>query len=87
MAQQFMRARAFCAHPSIRDHWALRCISRCPDQEISLKRDPLCLSPQANLIILYRPTAVGMKAESTLPSPGIELGPVVWKRDTLALDD
>ncbi|GFX14786.1 hypothetical protein TNCV_1485291 [Trichonephila clavipes] len=24
-----MRARAYCAHPSILDHWALRCISRC----------------------------------------------------------
>ncbi|GFW99055.1 hypothetical protein TNCV_3008251 [Trichonephila clavipes] len=27
-----MRARAYCAHPSVRDHWALKCISRCPDQ-------------------------------------------------------
>ncbi|GFV62216.1 uncharacterized protein TNCV_2034941 [Trichonephila clavipes] len=27
-----MRARAYCAHPSIRDHWALRCLSRCLDQ-------------------------------------------------------
>ncbi|GFU51002.1 hypothetical protein TNCV_4461951 [Trichonephila clavipes] len=24
VAQQPMRARAYCAHPSIRDHWALR---------------------------------------------------------------
>ncbi|GFT54380.1 hypothetical protein TNCV_2727171 [Trichonephila clavipes] len=31
-----MRARAYCAHPSIRDHWALRCMSRCPDQVVSL---------------------------------------------------
>ncbi|GFT74979.1 helitron_like_N domain-containing protein [Trichonephila clavipes] len=26
-----MRARAYCDHPSIRDHLALRCMSRCPD--------------------------------------------------------
>ncbi|GFT16469.1 hypothetical protein TNCV_281101 [Trichonephila clavipes] len=32
-----MRARAYCAHPSIRDHWVLRCMSRCPDQVVSLK--------------------------------------------------
>ncbi|GFV81493.1 uncharacterized protein TNCV_52171 [Trichonephila clavipes] len=32
VAQQPMRNRAYCAHPSIRDHWALRCMGRCPDQ-------------------------------------------------------
>ncbi|GFS79289.1 hypothetical protein TNCV_4409451 [Trichonephila clavipes] len=42
-----MKARAYCAHPSIRDHWGLRCMSRCPDQVVSLKRDHQCLSPQA----------------------------------------
>ncbi|GFY34629.1 hypothetical protein TNCV_1373201 [Trichonephila clavipes] len=42
---QTMRARAYCAHPSIRDHLGLRCMSRCPDQVVSLKRDPQCLSP------------------------------------------
>ncbi|GFT60730.1 hypothetical protein TNCV_3584411 [Trichonephila clavipes] len=36
-AQQPTRAKAYCAHPSIRDHWALRCMSRCPDQVVSLK--------------------------------------------------
>ncbi|GFU30756.1 hypothetical protein TNCV_1444671 [Trichonephila clavipes] len=56
-----MRARAYCAHPSIRNHWALRCLSRCPDQEASLKRDPWCLSPQANLVLIHHPTTVGMK--------------------------
>ncbi|GFY33328.1 hypothetical protein TNCV_1897801 [Trichonephila clavipes] len=56
-----MRARAYCAHPSIRDRWALRCMSRFPDQVVSLKRDPQCLSPQASLILVYRPTSVGMK--------------------------
>ncbi|GFU13852.1 uncharacterized protein TNCV_940381 [Trichonephila clavipes] len=34
-----MRAKVYCAHPSIRDHWALRCMSRCPDRVVSLKRD------------------------------------------------
>ncbi|GFX03414.1 uncharacterized protein TNCV_4634261 [Trichonephila clavipes] len=43
-----MRARAYCAHPSIRDHWGQRCMSRCPDQVISQKRNPQCLSPQAS---------------------------------------
>ncbi|GFV66834.1 hypothetical protein TNCV_4303951 [Trichonephila clavipes] len=32
-----MRARAYCAHPSIRDHWALRGMSRYPDQVVNLK--------------------------------------------------
>ncbi|GFW97090.1 cAMP-specific 3',5'-cyclic phosphodiesterase 7B [Trichonephila clavipes] len=57
-----MRTRAYCAHSSIRDHWALRCMSRCPDQVIHLKLDPQCLSPKANLELIYRSTAVGTKA-------------------------
>ncbi|GFT47550.1 hypothetical protein TNCV_3750661 [Trichonephila clavipes] len=52
-----MRARAYCAHPSIRDNWALRCKSRCLDQVVNLKREPQCLSPQASLVLIYRPTA------------------------------
>ncbi|GFS48098.1 hypothetical protein TNCV_3600051 [Trichonephila clavipes] len=43
-----MRARAYSAHPNVRDHWALSCMNRCPDQMVSLKRDSQCLSPQAN---------------------------------------
>ncbi|GFY03874.1 hypothetical protein TNCV_1196541 [Trichonephila clavipes] len=27
-----MRASAYCAHPNMRDHWALRCMNRCRDQ-------------------------------------------------------
>ncbi|GFX29356.1 hypothetical protein TNCV_3218901 [Trichonephila clavipes] len=27
-----MQAKAYCAHPSICDYWALRCTSSCPDQ-------------------------------------------------------
>ncbi|GFU92593.1 hypothetical protein TNCV_4795211 [Trichonephila clavipes] len=49
MAQQPMRARAYCAHTNICDHWALRCVTRCPDQVASLKQDPQCLSPQASI--------------------------------------
>ncbi|GFV15654.1 mariner Mos1 transposase [Trichonephila clavipes] len=45
-AQQPMRTKAFSAHLSIRDHWVLRCMNRCPDQVIILKRDPQCLSPE-----------------------------------------
>ncbi|GFW55933.1 uncharacterized protein TNCV_4390741 [Trichonephila clavipes] len=50
VAQQPMRANGYCAHQSIRDYWALRSLSRCPDQVVSLKRDPQCLSPQASLV-------------------------------------
>ncbi|GFV69290.1 hypothetical protein TNCV_1937701 [Trichonephila clavipes] len=32
----------------MRDHWALRCMSRCPDQMGCLKRGHQCLSPQAS---------------------------------------
>ncbi|GFV74880.1 hypothetical protein TNCV_1041181 [Trichonephila clavipes] len=61
-------------------------MSRYPDQVVSLKQDLQCVSPQASLILIYRPTAAGIKVESTLASPGTEPGPVVWKRDTLPLD-
>ncbi|GFV54371.1 hypothetical protein TNCV_4517681 [Trichonephila clavipes] len=53
-----MRARAYCAHPSIRGHWTLRCMSRCPDQVVSLKRGPQCISSQASLVLIYLPTAI-----------------------------
>ncbi|GFT57059.1 hypothetical protein TNCV_1691201 [Trichonephila clavipes] len=33
-------------------------MDRCPDQVVNLKRDPQCLSPQASLVLIYRPTAV-----------------------------
>ncbi|GFT79423.1 hypothetical protein TNCV_604341 [Trichonephila clavipes] len=65
-----MRANAYCAHHSIRDRWALWCISRCLDQVVSLKQDPQCLSPQASLVLIYRPTAVGMKGLVDLAQPG-----------------
>ncbi|GFV90077.1 hypothetical protein TNCV_4377931 [Trichonephila clavipes] len=49
MAQQPMRARANCAHPSTRDHRALRCMNRCPGQVVSLKRDLQCFKPPNKL--------------------------------------
>ncbi|GFU72370.1 hypothetical protein TNCV_933211 [Trichonephila clavipes] len=43
---------------------------------------PQCLSPRASLVLIYRPTAVGIQdCKSTFPKPGIEPGLVVWKRD------
>ncbi|GFY29983.1 hypothetical protein TNCV_4072961 [Trichonephila clavipes] len=65
-----MRVRAYCAHPSIRDHWTLRCMSRCPDQVVSLKRYLQCLSPQASLVVIYGPAAVEMKGWVDLFQPG-----------------
>ncbi|GFW30525.1 hypothetical protein TNCV_454631 [Trichonephila clavipes] len=44
VAQQPMKAKAYCVHLSIRDHWALRCMSRCPDQS---EAKPPVFSPQA----------------------------------------
>ncbi|GFU16810.1 alpha-catulin [Trichonephila clavipes] len=43
VVQQPMRAKAYCAHLSIRGHWALRRMSRCPDHVVSLKQKPQCL--------------------------------------------
>ncbi|GFV14432.1 hypothetical protein TNCV_165591 [Trichonephila clavipes] len=43
VAQLAMKYKAYYAYPSIRDHWAQRCMSRRPDQVVSLKRD---VSPQ-----------------------------------------
>ncbi|GFU71749.1 hypothetical protein TNCV_1955101 [Trichonephila clavipes] len=41
-----MRARAYCAHSSICDHWALRCMSRCPNQVFRLKQHhPVLMFP------------------------------------------
>ncbi|GFT79419.1 hypothetical protein TNCV_604311 [Trichonephila clavipes] len=45
-------------------------MSRCPDQVVSLKRDPQCFNLRASLILIYRPTAAwaGGK-ENILQSP------------------
>ncbi|GFS73841.1 uncharacterized protein TNCV_1458711 [Trichonephila clavipes] len=54
-----MRARAYCVHPGIRDHWVLRCISRRPDQAGGQfePRHPVFKGSQASLVLIYRPTA------------------------------
>ncbi|GFT81500.1 hypothetical protein TNCV_3673531 [Trichonephila clavipes] len=61
-----MRARNYYAHPNIRDHWSLRCMNRCPDLVICLKRDLQCLRPQASLVLIYRPNVAGMKGRVDL---------------------
>ncbi|GFV38398.1 hypothetical protein TNCV_4958411 [Trichonephila clavipes] len=67
-----MRARNYYAHPNIPDHWALRCMNRCPDLVVCLKRDLQCLRPQASLVLIYRPNVAGMKGRVDLAQPLIE---------------
>ncbi|GFX80660.1 hypothetical protein TNCV_499271 [Trichonephila clavipes] len=64
-----MRASNFYAHPNIRDHWALRCMNRCPDLVVYLNRDLQCLRPQASLVLIYRPNVAGMKGRVDLAQP------------------
>ncbi|GFU02919.1 retrotransposable element Tf2 protein type 1 [Trichonephila clavipes] len=64
-----MRARNYCAHPNTRDHWTLRCMNRCPDLVVCLKRDLQCLRPQASLVLIYRPNVAGMKGRVGLALP------------------
>ncbi|GFT37056.1 hypothetical protein TNCV_3135111 [Trichonephila clavipes] len=64
-----MRARNYYAHLNIHDNWALRCINRCPDLVVCLKRNLQCLRPQASLVLIYRPNAAGMKARVDLAQP------------------
>ncbi|GFX97098.1 hypothetical protein TNCV_555881 [Trichonephila clavipes] len=64
-----MRAGNYYAHPNIREHWALRCMNRCPDLVVCLKRDLQCLRPQASLILIYRPNVALMKGRVDLAQP------------------
>ncbi|GFU15643.1 uncharacterized protein TNCV_1294861 [Trichonephila clavipes] len=64
-----MRARNYCAHHNIRDHWTLRCMNRCPDLVVCLKRDLQCLRPEASLVLIYRPNVAGMKGRVDLAQP------------------
>ncbi|GFX17989.1 hypothetical protein TNCV_2294371 [Trichonephila clavipes] len=66
-----MRARNYYAHPNIRDHWALRCMNRCPNL-VCLKRDLQCLRLQASLVLIYRPNVARMKGRVDLAIPLIE---------------
>ncbi|GFU84373.1 DUF1758 domain-containing protein [Trichonephila clavipes] len=73
------------ANPNIRDHWALRCMKRCPDLGVCLKRDVQCLRSPASLVLIYRPNVAGMKGRVNLSQP-VNRTPVVWKHDTLPLE-
>ncbi|GFW51575.1 hypothetical protein TNCV_4212531 [Trichonephila clavipes] len=68
-AQQSMKARDYYAHPNIRDLWVLRCMNRCPDLVVCLKRDLQCLRPQASLVLICRPNVAGMKGRVDLAQP------------------
>ncbi|GFS56936.1 hypothetical protein TNCV_2661261 [Trichonephila clavipes] len=50
LAQQPMTVSAYFAHPSILDDWELRCMSRCLDLMVSLKRDPPAFKSSSKLI-------------------------------------
>ncbi|GFX01163.1 hypothetical protein TNCV_4581291 [Trichonephila clavipes] len=54
-------------------------MSRCPDQVISLKRDPQCLSSQASLVLIHRPTA-GTIVSTHITDCGIFLRHVAYRR-------
>ncbi|GFY18598.1 transposable element Tc3 transposase [Trichonephila clavipes] len=49
-----MRARAYCAHPSIRDHWVLRCMRKCLYQvELWFQQDgATCHTARATIDLL-----------------------------------
>ncbi|GFY10480.1 hypothetical protein TNCV_2565081 [Trichonephila clavipes] len=82
VAQQSMRARNYYAPPNIRDHWALSCMNRCPDQVVSLKRDLQCLRPQARFVFIYRPNVAGMKGRVDLAQP-VNRTQDLWFRSTI----
>ncbi|GFS87196.1 hypothetical protein TNCV_1130751 [Trichonephila clavipes] len=44
-------------------------MNRCPDLVVCLKREHLCLRPQASLVFIYRPNAAGMKGRVDVVSP------------------
>ncbi|GFT22132.1 hypothetical protein TNCV_3271791 [Trichonephila clavipes] len=77
VAQQSMRARNYNAHSNIRDHWALRCMNRCPDLVVCLKRDLQCLRPEASLVLMYRPNVAGMKGRVDVAQP-VNRTPDLW---------
>ncbi|GFX95661.1 hypothetical protein TNCV_4885871 [Trichonephila clavipes] len=45
---------------SQRDHWTLKVHVQMSRSGGQVKLDPQCLSPQASLVLIYRPTAGGM---------------------------
>ncbi|GFV55904.1 hypothetical protein TNCV_1390201 [Trichonephila clavipes] len=74
-----MRARNYCAHPNIRDHWTLRCMNRCPDLMVCLKRDLQCLRLPASLVLIY---VAGMKGRVDLTQP-VKRTPDMWCGSTI----
>ncbi|GFX59256.1 hypothetical protein TNCV_4304881 [Trichonephila clavipes] len=77
MAQQSTRARNYCAHHNTRDHWTLRCMNRCPDLVVCLKRDLQCLRPEASLVLIYRHNVAGMEVRVDLAQP-VNRTPDLW---------
>ncbi|GFW37711.1 uncharacterized protein TNCV_4629161 [Trichonephila clavipes] len=82
VAQQSMRARNYCAHHNTPDHWTLRCMNRCPDLVVCLKRDLQCLRPEASLVLIYRPNVAGMKGRVDLAQP-VNRTPDLWCGNTI----
>ncbi|GFW24796.1 uncharacterized protein TNCV_1960631 [Trichonephila clavipes] len=82
-----MRARAYCAHPSIRDYWTLRCMSRCPDQVDSVKRDPQCLSLHTSPNERERDKAFLREEESITNSWHSEESMEILKEKPLRMDE
>ncbi|GFV60533.1 hypothetical protein TNCV_3471681 [Trichonephila clavipes] len=64
-----MRARNYYAHPNIRDNCTLRCMNRCPDLAVCLKRNLQCLRPEASVVFIYRHNVAGMKGIVELAQP------------------
>ncbi|GFU09202.1 retrovirus-related Pol polyprotein from transposon 297 [Trichonephila clavipes] len=68
-----MRARAYCTHPSIRDHWELRCMSRCPDQRRDQEQTDLIY----DLLQLHKQLELGMPEEALVDHNFVRLEPQV----------
>ncbi|GFY10536.1 hypothetical protein TNCV_2565641 [Trichonephila clavipes] len=82
VAQQSMSARNYYAHPDIRDHWALRCMNRCLDLVVCLKRDLQCLRPKGSLVLIYRTNVAEMKGRVVLAQP-VNRTQVLWCGSTI----
>ncbi|GFW44934.1 hypothetical protein TNCV_4512481 [Trichonephila clavipes] len=75
-----MRDKNYCAHHNTRDHWTLRCMKRCPDLVVCLKRELQYLRPEASLVLIYRPYVAGMKGRVDLAQP-VNRTPDLWSRE------
>ncbi|GFW26896.1 hypothetical protein TNCV_1377391 [Trichonephila clavipes] len=77
-----MRAMNYCAHHNTSDHWTLRCMNRCPDLVVCLKRDLQCLRPEASLVLIYRHNVAEMKGRVDLADP-VNRTPDLWCGSTI----